>query len=90
MTDRKHIATIAIASIIAVMAIGAYAAKSPDAHAQDGTVVGTGWDTHGVSVWEDPDTQCQYLLNVNGGITPRYARGGSSYEQQHVKGCRHD
>ena len=41
----------------------------------------------GVTVWKDPETGCEYLLYFSSGITARYARGGSSYEQQHVKGC---
>ena len=44
-------------------------------------------DMSGVRVWKDPETGCEYLLLFNSSITPRYAHGGSSYEQQHVKGC---
>lgn len=37
-----------------------------------------------VTTYVDPETKCEYLVNVHGGITPRVAANGLQY------GCTYD
>jgi len=37
-----------------------------------------------VQVFTDPETKCEYLVNIQGGITPRVAANGLQY------GCTYD